>query len=251
MMRQLAVICKINLSTSSPLSRYDYRDGEVPVIGNGRLPRGYHDVANIPASTILISRTGCYGNVSRYDEPVFVTNEVYYLTDISPTVDEDYLYVYIKHIAGFKIQRRHTKDNKGLSIDRLARFAVYVPSPAIQRKIASAYLTFEKNGELPAFDKTMTKTLGKIQDALCSTKPKDVKRRWLSTARTVLTNVLAMILIVIACVFLFPEHPLTKTFLNETGLKDQLMVAKHRVMPLYLPAQRFGNKTCRAIIYGS
>lgn len=248
---QLAEICNINLNGVAPLSRYDYRDGDVPVIGNGRKPRGYHDDSNVPELSILISRTGCYGHVSRYEEPVFVTNEAYILTDVSPQVDQNYLYAYLKYIVASKLQRRTAKDTKGLSFDRLSRLKIVVPDLALQQKVSKAYLEFERHGESSAFDKRTLKAIEDIQAAISlhSKSSTNQQLRWFAFIKRFLMDTMILMFIAVILFCIYPESRLSRFMMEDAGVAKTLQRAKTMLIETCLSSDMFDNKTCRAITY--
>ena len=150
---RLSELCEVCITEVRP-ARSFYGPGNFDVVGNGQQPRGTHDTANIPAKTIIISRKGCYGHVSRYDAPVYLTNEAYYLSHVSPIVDRDYLYFYLKYITPEAIKRVNYLNWKGLSMNRLLNATVYLPRRAEQQRIASLYLDFKADGSKDGVKRT-------------------------------------------------------------------------------------------------
>ena len=56
------------------LSKKEMVTGNVPVIGGGTKPTGHHDKSNCPEYTTLISQSGTAGHISRYTEPVYISD---------------------------------------------------------------------------------------------------------------------------------------------------------------------------------
>jgi type I restriction enzyme S subunit len=56
------------------LTKKDFQDGNVPVIGGGIKPVGNHSIHNRESYTILISQSGTAGHISRYSEPVWASD---------------------------------------------------------------------------------------------------------------------------------------------------------------------------------
>ncbi|MHB1910295.1 MAG: N-6 DNA methylase [Nitrososphaerales archaeon] len=80
------------------ITKEDFIDGEYPVVGGGQKPVGYHNIYNVPADTIIISKDGAYaGFVSRYDTPIFVSGHGIYIDTIDPSVSPGYLYLLLKY----------------------------------------------------------------------------------------------------------------------------------------------------------
>lgn len=249
---QLAEICNINLNGVAPLSRYDYRDGDVQVIGNGRKPRGFHDIANVPEMSILVSRTGCYGHVSRYQDPIFVTNEAYYLTEVSPFVDTDYLYVYLKYIASSKLQRRTVRDTKGLSFDRLSRLKIVIPSIPVQQRIAKAYLNLENLGNSATFDKKTIQAIENIQSSISSKSRSSARsrhHRWFTFIKRFMIDIIILVVIALVLLCLFPENRLAKLVTEDQTVVRTMQQAKKTLFETCLSTDIIDDKTCRAITY--
>ena len=136
--RRLGAVCTIACTGVTGLVIDDFpEDGTVPVVGNGKQPRAFHNFSNIPASSIIISRTGAFGNVSKYSEPIFLTNESFYVTDISPGVDADYLYVMLLNILSKKLRKGRYRVSS-LKKERVENMYIYVPDLGTQRELANA-----------------------------------------------------------------------------------------------------------------
>lgn len=142
---KLSELCNIAI-TDVRASRSYHEPGDFDVVGNGQNPRGRHNVANVPAKTIIVSRTGCFGHISRYPNPVFLTNEAFYLSCVSPIVDPDYLYYYLKYINPWSIKRTNYRSWKGLSVDKVSSIIVCLPNFERQLAIVEAYGDFEASG---------------------------------------------------------------------------------------------------------
>ena len=113
-------------------------DRGYPVIGNGRKPRGFHSDWNVEDKCIIISRKGKHGQVSRYTTRTFVTDESFYLTNLSAALDDDYLYHFLNDIVESKLKRRIHGKNV-LSVNRLSNILVIFPPIQEQRTIAAHF----------------------------------------------------------------------------------------------------------------
>lgn len=106
-----------------PLSKKNFNDGNVPVIGGGIKPVGMHNIHNRESYTILISQSGTAGHISRYSVPIWasdcfslhpkdcITNDYLYYSVMLLKEDIDFLkegtaqpHVYPKTIKGLEIQ---------------------------------------------------------------------------------------------------------------------------------------------------
>ena len=123
-------------------------DRGYPVIGNGRKPRGFHSDWNVDYKSIIISRKGKHGQVSRYTTRTFVTDESFYLTNLSPALDDDYLYHFLNDIVESKLKRRIHGKNV-LSVDRLSNILVVFPPIQEQRTIAAHFNASDFGGAEP------------------------------------------------------------------------------------------------------
>jgi hypothetical protein len=140
-------LCTIR-TTGIRYTRNDIVDGDYPVVGSGRAPRGLHSESNVDENTIIISRTGCFGHVTRYKERIFLTDEAYYITEIDPCVDPDFLYWFLKRLAHNKLRKRNYTNWRPLSASRLSNLMVIVPDMVVQQRIVRALEQHEATGIL-------------------------------------------------------------------------------------------------------
>ena len=86
----------VNIRKGSMLTSDKFVAGNIPVIAGGKIPAGYHNVANRPANTITISASGASaGYVALYNKPIFATD----CSTIEPcsTYDIHYIYHLLKY----------------------------------------------------------------------------------------------------------------------------------------------------------
>ena len=86
----------VNIRKGSMLTSEKFVAGNIPVIAGGKIPAGYHNVANRPANTITISASGASaGYVALYNKPIFATD----CSTIEPcsTYDIHYIYHLLKY----------------------------------------------------------------------------------------------------------------------------------------------------------
>ena len=85
----------INIKKGSYITKKEATEGPYPVILGGQEPAYYIDKYNHTGRAIVISRSGASaGYVSRWNEPIFVTDG--FLIEPKETVDFDYLYYLLK-----------------------------------------------------------------------------------------------------------------------------------------------------------
>jgi len=118
------------------LRKDDLVDGDVPVIGGGQQPMGYHNISNVPKETILISRVGSAGYVSRYNTPVFATDNNFFINIIQNVISPEYLYLVLKH----RLQENLYSLKRGTSqpsikTEQVAELTIPVPPLEEQERI--------------------------------------------------------------------------------------------------------------------
>lgn len=86
----------INIKKGSYITKKEANEGPYPVILGGQEPAYYIDKYNHTGRAIVISRSGASaGYVSRWNEPIFVTDG--FLIEPKEAVDFDYLYYLLKY----------------------------------------------------------------------------------------------------------------------------------------------------------
>jgi restriction endonuclease S subunit len=103
--KTLGEVCEFR--NGKQLSRNDFEDGNIPVIGGGQQPSGYHNEYNRHENTILCSSSGAYaGYISKYNTKIWAS-DCFSITTADPNkVNELYLYYYLKNIQDniYKLQ---------------------------------------------------------------------------------------------------------------------------------------------------
>ena len=94
---KLGEVCEIRSGKS--LTKEDLAGGDVPVIGGGVSPMGYHNAHNKEAYAVVISQVGSAGNVSRYPVKSWITNNGMTIHPKGTQIDnDDILYYLLKNI---------------------------------------------------------------------------------------------------------------------------------------------------------
>jgi type I restriction enzyme S subunit len=91
---KLGDVCEFQRGKS--LSKKNFKQGNVPVIGGGIKSVGNHSIHNREAHAILISQSGTAGHISRYPHPVWAA-DCFSLHSKSSMV-EDFLYYSVLHL---------------------------------------------------------------------------------------------------------------------------------------------------------
>ena len=143
---RLAELCTVQRSN---LSSRDYEQKRsnsypYPVIGSGQQPRGYSNTWNAERNSIIISRKGSFGRVSRFDTETLVTDDAYSITNVSPVLDSGFLFHFLHRLVNHKLAR-----NRGKSVltqERLHNIVIVFPDIEKQKAIAAF---FELSGKNP------------------------------------------------------------------------------------------------------
>lgn len=91
---RLGDVCQFK--RGKPLSKKEFQEGDVPVIGGGIKPVGTHNVSNREAYVVLISQSGTAGHISRYTSPTWASD--CFSLHSNGTIVDDYLYYSVLHL---------------------------------------------------------------------------------------------------------------------------------------------------------
>lgn len=134
--KKLNTLCDIECGQF--IVKNDLNDGQYSVIGSAR-PIRFHSEYNTEANTIIINKRGSAECISMYDTPIFATDDVYKLVNINNSVENMYLYYYLKSIQCtlYELPTEATKLN--LSRDVLELLEIPTPSLEKQKEIIQQY----------------------------------------------------------------------------------------------------------------
>lgn len=99
-------ICEIN--NGKNITKTNIKQGNIPVVGGGVKPLGYHNISNLKSNTIIISKDGANaGFVSKYKIPIFATGHALYICNINNIINKEYLYYILKFLENkiYKLQK--------------------------------------------------------------------------------------------------------------------------------------------------
>jgi type I restriction-modification system DNA methylase subunit len=130
--KTLGEVCELK-SGKSIGKKSDLIAGEYPVVGGGENIIGTHNEYNVEANTILISRQGSAGYVSRYEVPVLTTEHVFSLRITSEVVLNDYLFYLLKEMQEFIYSLRHGACQPG--INKTDLYQLQIPIPPLERQL--------------------------------------------------------------------------------------------------------------------
>lgn len=129
------------------ITKKDAKEGQYPVILGGREPAYYIDRFNHTGKAIVISRSGASaGYVSRWDEPIFITDG--FLIEPKNDVDYDFVYYALKNCEGILQGRQSGAAIPHVTPRLINNIEVVVPSLDEQKKITnilSSYDSFIEN----------------------------------------------------------------------------------------------------------
>jgi restriction endonuclease S subunit len=139
-------ICTVNYGDSIPEKLCDASLPNYPVFGGGKHESGYRNIYNVEPNTILINRSGYYiGYVTKYNTPVFVSTDGFYISNISEAVSPEYLYYYFKCVFEPNAYKIKGELNK---ID-ITKNSLIVPSKEEQQQIVNTLNTCDLKSNLP------------------------------------------------------------------------------------------------------
>jgi type I restriction-modification system DNA methylase subunit len=94
---KLGDVCEIR--NGKNLTKEQFNHGDVPVIGGGVSPMGYHNIYNREAYAVVLAQVGSAGNVSRYPVKSWITNNGMTIHPKGGSiVNDDILYYALKNI---------------------------------------------------------------------------------------------------------------------------------------------------------
>ena len=124
------------------ITKKDAKEGPYPVILGGREPAYYIDRFNHTGKAIVISRSGASaGYVSKWDEPIFVTDG--FLIEPKDNVDYDYVYYALKNCEGILQGRQSGAAIPHVTPRLINNIKVKIPSFDEQVKISSILSSYD------------------------------------------------------------------------------------------------------------
>jgi len=148
--KEIGEICE--LCNGKNITKKELKEGEIPVVGGGKNPLGFHNKYNINENTIIISKDGAYaGYISRYNTKVFVSNHGIYAKKISKNILESYIYYVLKILYQEKIYKLQTGSAQpGINKKYVEKINISIPSLEKQKEIVEQcdfYITLINNME--------------------------------------------------------------------------------------------------------
>lgn len=125
----LGSICEIK--TGKALTKDNLIDGDIPVVGGGLSPIGYHTVHTHDAFTPILAQVGANaGNVSRSPTKCWVTNNGMTVTPNTKFVSNDILYYILKNIQS--TIRSHAEGTAQPKLSALSVLSIEVQVPTLE-----------------------------------------------------------------------------------------------------------------------
>lgn len=117
------------------ITKKESKEGPYPVIIGGKEPAYYIDRFNHTGKAIVVSRSGASaGYVSRWDEPIFITDG--FLIEPKPDYDYDFVYYALKNCEEVLQGRQSGAAIPHVTPRLINSIEVFVPSIQDQRKIS-------------------------------------------------------------------------------------------------------------------
>lgn len=134
--KKLGDICEFK--NGQNITKSKLIDGIYPVVGGGRSPLGYHNSYNVDENTLLISKDGSAGFVSRYNTKVFVSNHGIFVSKYNECVNKDFVYYYLKIVLQDRIYKLQTGvAQPGINKEDVANLTIPVPPLKRQEEIVA------------------------------------------------------------------------------------------------------------------
>jgi type I restriction enzyme S subunit len=153
---KLGEVCEFQRGKS--LSKKNFKQGNVPVIGGGIKSVGNHSIHNREAHAILISQSGTAGHISRYPHPVWAA-DCFSLHSKSSIV-EDFLYYSVLHLKDTIEFMKNTTTIPHVYPSTIEGLTIAVPPLAEQQTLQSEFDEIRHKHEKIKIYKT------KAQDAI-------------------------------------------------------------------------------------
>jgi hypothetical protein len=136
--KRLRDIC--DLKRGKILAINDIIKGDIPVIGGGINPMGYHNNFNRKENTILVSQSGSNaGYINRYETKTWVSDcfSVEKKNEYIDSINEDYIYYYLKFKQEIIFKLQHGNGQPHVNTNDMESFKIKIPSIEIQNNIIS------------------------------------------------------------------------------------------------------------------
>ena len=125
---KLGDVCEIR--NGKNLTKEQLNGGDVPVIGGGVSPMGYHDIHNTEAYTVVLAQVGAAGNVSRYPVKSWITNNGMTIHPKGESIaNDDILYYALKNIQD--VLKGFAEGTAQPKLSAASVFAIEIPLPPL------------------------------------------------------------------------------------------------------------------------
>ena len=134
---KLEDVCEIR--TGKILTKEHLTGGDIPVIGGGVSPMGYHSIHNREPYTAVVAQVGSAGNISRYPVKSWITNNGMTVHPKDTAITNDVMYFALKNIQDdIKALAEGTAQPK-LSPSSLLSLSINLPTLAEQQTLQSHF----------------------------------------------------------------------------------------------------------------
>jgi type I restriction-modification system DNA methylase subunit len=136
-MKNLGEIC--NLERGKILKINDLVKGDIPVIGGGVKPMGYHNKYNRNENTIVCSSSGANaGYISRYNTKIWASDCFSIINKYeNNSINNDYIYYYLKYNQNKIFKLQHGNGQPHVNTNDLKSFRIPIPSLELQDHVVN------------------------------------------------------------------------------------------------------------------
>jgi len=132
---KLKDVCTFQRGT--PLAKKDFVIGDIPVIGGGTKPVGFHNVYNMEPYSILVSQSGTAGHVSRYSTRIWASD--CFSLNAKENILSDYLYYSVLQLQEAINFRKEGTAQPHVYPSTIDSLEIHLPPLDIQRRLQSDF----------------------------------------------------------------------------------------------------------------
>jgi type I restriction-modification system DNA methylase subunit/restriction endonuclease S subunit len=128
---KLGDICEIK--SGKTITKAEHKEGPYPVLGGGKVNKGFHNEYNIDENVICIARVGSAGYVSKTATKTFMSDGSLALINIRTDINNNYLYYYLQTVQD---QIYALVGGSGVpAINKATLYEIPVPIPPMEKQI--------------------------------------------------------------------------------------------------------------------
>jgi len=171
---KLGEVCDVKCG--KPMPKTDIVEGEVPVIGGGISPMGFHNVSTHEAYTPIISQRGTAGHISRYASKTWITpNAVIPTRKVDSVIMNDDMLFYILKNEQWSIDNIVEKTAQPLlTIGNLKDIEIRIPPLTEQQTLQSDFDEIRhKHAKIAEYKAKAQEAIQRLIPGFASAKPEE------------------------------------------------------------------------------